>query len=194
MSKLFYMIGASGAGKDSLMNYCRNKLNGQLQVVFAHRYITRPVTADAENHIHLTEQEFQLRLMHGLFALNWQSHGWHYGIGTEIDNWLEKGLTVVINGSREYLPIALQKYPAMQPVLIGADADLIKERLYSRGREDAASIARRIARNDEFNLPQANVIRIDNNAELGTAAQKLLKILVMEKDVNSSLIISRAQP
>lgn len=186
MNKLFYIIGASGAGKDSLMNYCRSELNGEPQIIFAHRYITRPVNAGAENHIYLTEEEFQSRQMLGLFALNWQSHGWHYGIGIEIDSWLEKGLIVVVNGSREYLPAALQKYPEMQPILIEADTELIKERLYTRGREDVESIAKRIARNEEFHLQHANLIHIANNTELAISALALLKVLIPEESIKSN--------
>jgi ribose 1,5-bisphosphokinase len=182
MNKLFYIVGASGAGKDSLMNYCRNEIDGQLPIVFAHRYITRPVNAGAENHIYLTEKEFNLRQQHGLFALHWQSHGLYYGIGIEIENWLKRGLTVIINGSREYLPTALEKYPEIQPVLIWADAEVVKQRLYDRGREDAKSIAGRIARSEQLHLPDDNLIHIANNGELATAATELFNILSPSKN------------
>jgi ribose 1,5-bisphosphokinase len=177
MSKLFYIIGASGAGKDSLINHCRSTINGKKPIVFAHRYITRLASTGAENHIHLTEEEFQLRQQYGSFALSWQSHGLHYGIGIEIENWLNQGLSVVVNGSRDYLPIALAKYPHMQPILITAHADIIKKRLHERGREDVDSIAKRIARNEQLALPGSGLICIDNNAELAIAANELLTIL-----------------
>ncbi len=52
--RLFYVVGASGAGKDSLIEYARNALGSRDAVVFAHRYITRPPTARGENHVALS--------------------------------------------------------------------------------------------------------------------------------------------
>ena len=178
MSQLFYVIGASGAGKDSLMNYCRDKINGTLPIVFAHRYITRPAGTGNENHISLTVEEFQLRLKHGSFALHWESHGLHYGIGTEINSWLQEGLTVIINGSREYLSTATERFPTLKPVLITADHALLQERLNSRGREDDDSIAKRIARNQQFNLDDSGIIRIQNNGSLQEAADELMNVFL----------------
>jgi ribose 1,5-bisphosphokinase len=103
---LFYIIGPSGSGKDSLMRYSRDRLDGTDGVVFTHRYITRPVEPQGENHVALSEGEFKARAAAGLFALHWRSHGLHYGIGCELDHWLAAGLKVVVNGSRGYLPEA----------------------------------------------------------------------------------------
>jgi ribose 1,5-bisphosphokinase len=45
VARLFYVIGASGAGKDTLLRYARVRVGGSGGVVFAHRYITRPAAA-----------------------------------------------------------------------------------------------------------------------------------------------------
>lgn len=97
---LIYIIGPSGSGKDTFINLGRQHLGREPDVCFAHRYITRPASAGGENHIALTEEEFLARQSAGLFAMNWYSHGYHYGIGIEINQWLALGLTVVVNGSR----------------------------------------------------------------------------------------------
>ena len=39
--RLIYVIGPSGSGKDSLMQYARKHCPGN-EAAFAHRYITRP--------------------------------------------------------------------------------------------------------------------------------------------------------
>jgi hypothetical protein len=57
--QLIYVMGPSGAGKDSLLGFAREKVPGE-PVVFAHRYITRP-TGNGENHIALTPEEFEAR-------------------------------------------------------------------------------------------------------------------------------------
>lgn len=50
MAKIFYVVGASGAGKDSLMQLARKQVEGR-SVAFAHRYITRPADDNTENFI-----------------------------------------------------------------------------------------------------------------------------------------------
>lgn len=96
MSRLIYLIGPSGAGKDSLLDAIRASSPQRLLV--AHRYITRPAGLPGENHVSLTVNEFSQRCHHGLFALDWRAHHHHYAIGIEIDLWLERDLDVAVNG------------------------------------------------------------------------------------------------
>ncbi|WP_245601050.1 nucleoside/nucleotide kinase family protein [Marinobacterium jannaschii] len=42
---LFYLVGASGAGKDSLLEGVRQRLRPEHYCYVAHRYITRPAAA-----------------------------------------------------------------------------------------------------------------------------------------------------
>jgi ribose 1,5-bisphosphokinase len=184
MSKLFYVIGASGAGKDTLMNYARKQINGSENVVFAHRYITRPPFSGNENHVSLTNEEFALRSKAGMFALNWGSHDKYYGIGQEINSWLNKGFNVVVNGSREYLSAAQRLYPDLIVVLITASPEIITGRLISRGREDAGEIAKRIARTIEVNTNLENCIEIQNNGAIEAAGNELVNLIsVKEKQL-----------
>ena len=99
---LVYVMGPSGAGKDSVLDRARGMLSVETPVAFAHRYITRPADVGGENHVALSRAEFALRRAHGLFAFHWQAHGNDYGIGREIDAWRAAGLTVVVSGSREH--------------------------------------------------------------------------------------------
>ena len=179
MSKLFYVIGASGAGKDTLINYARTKINGSGPVVFAHRYITRPPFAGNENHISLSAEEFTSRINANLFALHWESHGNYYGIGQEINGWMEKGFNVVVNGSRQYLPIAQQIYPDIKVILIDADPETINRRLSNRGREAPTEIEKRIARTSEINADLAHCIKILNNNAVEDAGDELVDIICL---------------
>jgi ribose 1,5-bisphosphokinase len=175
MSQLVYIIGASGVGKDSLMHYARQQLNGSIPLIFAHRYITRPATEGSENHVALTAEEFRSRKAQGLFALDWESHGLYYGIGIEIDVWMQKGSHVVVNGSRQYLPVAKERYPDMIPIVIEADPEIIRHRLESRGREKEEEIELRIKRQPSLDV--AGLIRISNNGLLDEGGEELLGIL-----------------
>jgi ribose 1,5-bisphosphokinase len=178
-ARLVYIIGASGSGKDSLMRYARVQLSGHPGIVFAHRYITRPHDARGENHIALSEAEFDARLAAGLFAMHWASHGLRYGIGKEINLWLAKGLSVVVNGSREYLEDAAAIYPDLLPVLIEVAPDALRQRLLARGRETLAEVERRIVRATSFqSQTRAGIARIRNDGDLEIAGRVLVELLL----------------
>ena len=175
MAQLIYIVGASGAGKDSLMHYARQRLNGSAPILFAHRYITRPIAGATENHVAMTREEFRLRKEGGLFALDWESHDLYYGIGNEINDWMINGFHVVVNGSRQYLPVAKERYPHLAAIVIEADPGIILERLQNRGREQAADIAGRIKRQPPLDI--AGLIRIPNNGPLEDAGERLVNAL-----------------
>jgi ribose 1,5-bisphosphokinase len=178
MSKLFYVIGASGAGKDTLMNYARTSINGAEPVIFAHRYITRPPNSGNENHVYLSEEEFKMRINAGFFALHWESHGKYYGIGMEINRYMTSGFNVVVNGSRQYLPVARLLYPELTVILIDASPEIIVQRLAGRGRENGAEIEKRIARSAEITTDLRNCITITNDGEIAAAGDQLVNLLI----------------
>lgn len=173
MPQLFYVVGASGVGKDSLMDYARTHINGSLPLLFAHRYITRAAKEGNENHVYISPEEFTLRRDKGLFALHWESHGLHYGIGREIDTWMDKGFSVVVNGSRQYLPVAVECYPNLVTVVIEADPEVIRRRLENRGRETAVEIQQRIQRQPAITAA-AGYIGIRNNGPLEEGGNALV--------------------
>lgn len=179
--QLFYLVGASGCGKDSLIAYARQHLNGNDTVLFAHRYITRPPVDGGENHIALILEEFLKRLEKGFFAMHWQTYGYHYGVGIEIDHWLNKGCRVVVNGSRSYLSKAKRRYQNLKVIWIDASPKELKRRLEARGRETAGQIRVRLDRNRKlkkamiYKVP--DMIIINNNGALDTAGEILVKHL-----------------
>lgn len=174
---LIYVVGASGSGKDSLMQYAREKLAKHPGVCFAHRYITRLADAGGENHVALSPDEFAARNQSNLFALHWQSHGLRYGIGIEINQWLAKGVTVVVNGSREYLSTARQRYPELLPVLIEVSEETLRDRLSARSRETPDEIEQRLQRNRELRLRGCFSEIIRNEGTLDTAGDALVSLI-----------------
>jgi ribose 1,5-bisphosphokinase len=178
MGTLFYVVGASGAGKDSLMGYARKKIAGTAPVFFAHRYITRPAEAGGENHVALTRGEFAQMRMLNLFALSWESHGHGYGLGLEINCWLQRGANVVMNGSRGFLPDATQLYPEnLCVVLIEVNPHVLRARLQTRGREPADEIEVRVARATAFEVTHPALIRIQNDGRLEDTGEELVSVL-----------------
>jgi ribose 1,5-bisphosphokinase len=171
--RLIYLVGPSGAGKDSVLARLRSLLQPTDRLLVAHRYITRPADVGNENHVALSEEEFRQRREAGCFALHWQSHGLHYGIGREIDLWLNQGLSVLVNGSRAHAATLAHACPHAEVVEITASETVIRQRLLTRNREDAPAVEQRLARNRALaHCPATH--RIPNEGHLDTAAQALL--------------------
>ena len=173
---VFYLMGPSGSGKDALIQWAKHHFAADANLVFAHRYITRPIDLN-ENHIALTETEFLTRKNARLFALHWHSHQLHYGIGIEIDTWLAQGHHVLINGSRAHLAQAKQRYANLVPILIDVDIEILAKRLYARGRDSMAQIEQRLARNAELHAVDEDLFVLDNNTSLDDSGQRLVNFL-----------------
>lgn len=174
--RLFYVMGASGVGKDSLLQFIR-QAGDPACFAIAHRYITRPAKAGGENHVALSEAEFRARLAAGWFAMHWRSHGLSYAIGREIDCWRGSGVNIVVNGSREYLAQALELYPDLVPVLITADPGLIAGRLAARKRESTEEIAERVQHQIDLDAVAGRLVTIDNSGALEVAGATLLALV-----------------
>ncbi|QMI06769.1 ribose 1,5-bisphosphokinase [Citrobacter sp. RHB25-C09] len=160
MGKLIWLMGPSGSGKDSLLAKLRQQEHAQLLV--AHRYITRAANAGNENHIALSEQEFFTRAGHNLLALSWHANGLYYGVGVEIDLWLNGGFDVVVNGSRAHLPQAQDRYgTALLPVCLQVSPEVLRQRLQARGRETETEIAARLERASRYASFDCHVLNND---------------------------------
>jgi ribose 1,5-bisphosphokinase len=173
---LVYVMGPSGAGKDSVLERARSMLSIDAPVTFAHRYITRPADVGGENHVALTRTEFAMRRAHGLFAFHWHVHGNDYGIGREIDAWRAANLTVVVSGSREHYE-KVAGNPGLHPVLITAPIDKLRARLASRGRESAAAAASRLQRGEAYAVSDPRLVTIVNDGTLDGAAEAFVRVL-----------------
>ncbi|HEX7816186.1 hypothetical protein [Dyella sp.] len=118
--RLYYVMGPSEAGKDSVLGWVREH-GVPLGVVCAHRYITGAVPMDMDpSRVPLSEQEFARRESRGLFVLTWKAHGHRFGIGREIEHWMNRGADVLVNGSRAAFGEALRRFPSLQPVMLVA--------------------------------------------------------------------------
>lgn len=148
--RLIYVIGPSGAGKDSLLAWVSARLPESSGVRLARRTITRPPGAGGEDHLAATSAEFDMALARGDFAMHWRANGHRYGIGREVETWLAAGDTVIVNGSREYLPVAQARFPQLEAVQVIAPDETLRSRLVRRGREQPDEAARRLTRNRRF--------------------------------------------
>jgi ribose 1,5-bisphosphokinase len=173
---LFYIIGASGVGKDSIINELKNRLTYKDGFIFTKRFITRANSESTEKHIAISKADFNYRLAHQLFALNWEANGNAYGIGIEIEYWTANGYDIIVNGSREYLEIAKTKYSNLKSILIDAEKSVIYERLIGRKRESIHMIEKRMERNYQFKNMHFDLI-INNDSTIEASTNKLLKYI-----------------
>lgn len=174
MARLIWLMGASGSGKDSLLDALRETAPDG--VLVAHRYITRAADAGGENHIALSEAEFQRRREKGLFAIDWEAHQQAYALGVEIDFWLAQELDVVVNGSRLHLPAVEQRYGAqLLPVCLQVSPEVLAKRLRQRGREGEEQIAQRLRRAAEG--APACCVMLNNDGPLSQTLGQFMALL-----------------
>jgi phosphonate metabolism protein PhnN/1,5-bisphosphokinase (PRPP-forming) len=185
--RLVYIVGPSGVGKDSLLKWAQRALEHDTRFSFARRVITRASDGgDEETHEPITEAAFNALSAAGHLAMSWEAHGLMYGIRTEIDDALRRGKTVIVNGSREHLPIAAERYPNMEVVSISAPSVLIETRLRQRGRETATEIAARQQRGGARPVALPVALEISNTGTIAEAGAVLLQFLRLPQTSQSS--------
>jgi len=143
------------------------------------RVITRSAEAVGEAALGVSAQQFAELEAQGAFALSWHANGLSYGIPREIDDWLEAGLDVLVNGSRGHLQATRERYPNMRVLLLGVDQAVLRQRLLARGRESVAEIDQRLARNARFSQSllaghDPAVRLLDNSGALEHTVERLL--------------------
>ncbi|WP_234266569.1 phosphonate metabolism protein/1,5-bisphosphokinase (PRPP-forming) PhnN [Hydrogenophaga sp. NFH-34] len=170
--RLVYVIGPSGAGKDSVLLGLRAAWDGMPPAHWARRTITRSAQAGGEAHEGVSESAFERLQRAQAFAMAWQANGLSYGVRrTELAP-LSTGHGVFVNGSRAYLPTVLRHWPDASVVHITAPAAVLEQRLLGRRREDGAAIAQRLARDAAAELPPG-AVQIVNDGALASAVQAL---------------------
>jgi ribose 1,5-bisphosphokinase len=176
--RLLLVVGPSGVGKDTLIDWAQAHAPEDFPLIRAHRYITRP-RGPGEEHVPLTAEDFLRRLQRNCFSLHWQAHGCSYAIGAELDLWLDAGCTVLVNGSRAALLSAVERYPEAEVLHITASGERVAARLAERGREDADAIEKRLARAPALNLPSSiRSHEIRNDSTVGEGGRAVLGVLL----------------
>ncbi len=172
------IVGPSGAGKDTLINFIRARLADRNDIHFVQRMITRPAEAGGEDHQAVTDQAFEACEAQGDFAVHWNAHGLRYGIPADVLNHLQAGKVVVANGSRSALPKFAASFARLLVVNIVAQPDILARRLAARGRESRDVIDSRLRRSESLKVPVGcDCITIDNSHALETAGEELLAVL-----------------
>lgn len=181
-ARLIYVLGPSGAGKDSVLAWLKAKIahtpEVNAQVYWTRRSITREVLAGGEIHESLTAEVFEQLQLAGEFVMSWQAHGLRYAIRRDELSPLERGGWIFVNGSRAYLQAASLLFPDLLVLHITANAQSLRQRLLLRGREPLERIEARVHRTGDLGLLQApRMIEVCNDHTLEEAGQALLNQL-----------------
>lgn len=170
--RLIYVIGPSGAGKDSVLQGLREAWGNMPTAHWAQRTITREPQAGGEAHESVSEGEFQRLLKEGAFTFQWHANGLSYGVRRSELAPLAAGECVFVNGSRAFLSQFLTASPLASVVHITASPAVLQQRLLSRQRENKEEIAKRLLRSVDVALPP-QTLHIQNDGALNAAVQAL---------------------
>ena len=175
--RLIYVMGPSGSGKDSVIHEALKQMGPR--ACLARRVVTRAPMLNEDESVFVSEAEFVALERNGGLSMAWHANGYSYGILRDLDELLREGRDVFVNGSRQYLQNARQRYPSMVAVLMQVSPQMLRERLEARGRENAAQIDARLQRNQDWLTVHDDVslhpmIHVDNSGALEITVQFLL--------------------
>ncbi len=160
-----------------MIDGARAALEGNPDIVFVRRDITRPADAGGEQHHPIGEESFRKAESEGAYALTWAAHGQLYGIPRSMDEDLARARAVVVNASRAIIEVARSRYPRVIVCNITAPADALRRRLTARGREGSDEIEERVARAGAFSVQGDDVVVIANDGTLADSVSRLVDVI-----------------
>ncbi len=165
------VVGPSGAGKDTLIAYARERLASNPRILFVRRVVTREAQGGAEDHDTMALEEFCAAEKANCFAVTWDAHGLRYGLPAETVRHVSQGGAAVANCSRAALGVIGDRFGNLKIISVTASAQVRAQRLAGRGRETIDEVERRLLRT-VVDFPQRRTaIEIDNSGDLVTAGE-----------------------
>ena len=168
---LVFVVGPSGAGKDTLIRLAARELDSDPLVRVARRVITR-ASNDHEDHGSVNQAQFETMSANGAFCLEWAAHGLRYGIPRQVEEEVRLGAIVICNGSRAVAARMRRRFVKSAIVLVTAPREILAERIVARGRD--VSVSKRLERDlENWVLEDADHV-IDNSGSPAVAAAELV--------------------
>ena len=175
---LIVVVGASGAGKDSIIRAAHQQFQHHPRVGFVKRIITRPCNPDTELHDTLSVDEFVSAEREGAFAVHWQANELYYGLPVSCISEVAAGKVLVANGSRAAISQFRKAFNELLVVHITVSNDMLEMRLRRRKRESDAQIKARLARNHSMpKLVGDDIVEIDNSAAREDGIQGFIALI-----------------
>lgn len=171
------VVGPSGSGKDTLLNWLRPRLVAMDRIMFVRRAVTRDADGLTEDHDVLDREAFAARERAGHYAVCWEAHGLRYGIPAGVLHHVKGGGIAIGNGSRRALGDIERVFGNLLVVSLSVDRHVLAERLAGRGRETTDEIEKRLARSDERLPDLRQIVELDNSGQIETAGRQFLALL-----------------
>ncbi|MDZ4100162.1 MAG: phosphonate metabolism protein/1,5-bisphosphokinase (PRPP-forming) PhnN [Hydrogenophaga sp.] len=170
--RLVYLVGPSGAGKDSLLQWLVQHPPAHTRLHLARRTVTRPAKVGTDGDEAVDASAFAALLQANAFVMHWSANGLQYGIREREFAALATEGWVLVSGSRAHLPLAQLSYPGLSAVHVHASADVLRLRLSARQRESSTEVEARLRRALAFDA-SADAFYLSNNEDLESAGQRL---------------------
>jgi ribose 1,5-bisphosphokinase len=169
-----FVVGPSGAGKDSLIGFARGAFANDPRIVFPRRVVTR-ASSEHEDHDSIDEAAFTEAETAGTFALCWRAHGLGYAIPKSARDQVETGKVAVCNISRRVVPWTRLHLPNVKVVEVTAPAEVLAARLAGRARLEDGDLAARLARSLEVWTPVD--VSIVNDRSIDEGGRELVNFI-----------------
>lgn len=179
--KLIVIVGPSGSGKDTLINWLRGRLSHDPRFLFVRRTVTRNADVQSEDHGTLNDADFEAAANTGKFAVTWNAHGLRYGIPIGVLAHTFEGGIAIANGSRRALQDVRSVFPDMLVINLRVDRHTLAHRLAQRGRETTQEIKKRLERMDTPIPDGIESITLDNSTSVENTGEAFLSIIGASK-------------
>lgn len=167
MIKIVLIVGASGVGKDSLLQSIKDKIEAN----FVKRYITRAPSVYEEN-FYIDRSYFNVLMESNFFISHWEAHGNLYGIAKKD---IKDGLNI-ISVSRGAIDDFEKRYDDVTTIEITLPKELLRQRLILRGRESLQDIEKRLIRSYD-SIQAKRLVQFENSKPLEQSSQEFLKLI-----------------
>lgn len=174
---VFVIVGPSGSGKDTLINWLRAELQDRREIQFVRRIVTRPSDKGHEDHDTMELAQFLSAKEAGAFATTWQAHDLHYAIPASAKDHVDQGGLAILNGARRALGQLEAAFARLQIIHLDVDPAILAGRLTNRGRNSDTNLSARLAQQKLYFQAKTPIIHVTNDGPVEEAGRQIVKLI-----------------